>query len=183
MTEIWPDILRRLESKLDPKELKTWFAPTRQIAFEEGSESPALTISVPNRIFAEWIESRHGDLLAREAEAAGLPGLAFHFEAASTAPPPLELAAGNVHRLRFINIGPAGLVRFAIYRDTSLASWRRLAKDGADLPPAQAVRVPSAQVLAVGETHDFEFKPSPGRYRLAAELRGKPLWARVLLVR
>jgi manganese oxidase len=96
---------------------------------------------------------------------------------------PLELTAGKVHRLRFINIGPAGLVRFAIYRDTSLVSWRRLAKDGADLPSAQSIQVPSAQLMAVGETYDFEFKPSPGRYRLAAELRGKPLWARVLLVR
>ena len=37
MTEIWTSILKRLEDKLDPKELKTWFAPTRQVAYEPGA--------------------------------------------------------------------------------------------------------------------------------------------------
>ena len=32
MTEIWPAILKQIEDKLDPKELKTWFGPTRQVA-------------------------------------------------------------------------------------------------------------------------------------------------------
>ena len=86
MTEVWASILKRLEDKLDPKELKTWFAPTRQIGFESGSGASSVTVAVPNRDFAEWIESRHGALLSREAEAAGLPGLAFRFEP-STAPP------------------------------------------------------------------------------------------------
>ncbi len=93
MTEIWTAILKRLEDRLDPKELKTWFAPTRQVAFEDGADPPALTISVPSRLFAEWIESRHGELLSREAEAAGLPGLAFRFEAASAAAPETPVAA------------------------------------------------------------------------------------------
>ncbi len=87
MTEIWTSILKGLEEKLDPKELKTWFAPTRQVAFDAGPGSPCLTVAVPNRVFAEWIESRHGDLLSREAAAAGLPGLAFRFEPASLAGP------------------------------------------------------------------------------------------------
>ena len=98
-------------------------------------------------------------------------------------PGPLVLAAGVAHRLRFVNIGPAGLIRFAILRDTALVSWRRLAKDGADLPPHQAIRSPSAQPIAVGETYDFEFTPAPGRYHLVAEIREKPLWTRGLVVR
>ena len=93
MTEVWASILKRLEDKLDPKELKTWFAPTRQIGFEFSPHASSLTVSVPNRAFAEWIENRHGALLSREAEAAGLPGLAFRFEpTASGAAPPLEPA-------------------------------------------------------------------------------------------
>ena len=67
MTEIWPRILRSLEGRLDTKELKTWFAPTRQVSFAEGSEGPTLTIGVPNRVFADWIEGRHGALLSQEA--------------------------------------------------------------------------------------------------------------------
>jgi len=98
-------------------------------------------------------------------------------------PGPLVLTAGVVHRLRFVNIGPAGLIRFAIYRDTSLVTWRWLAKDGADLPPAQAIPARSAQRLSVGETYDFEFTPEPGKYRLVAAFREKPLWTRELVAR
>jgi chromosomal replication initiator protein len=35
-------------------------------------------------MFADWIESRHGELLAREAEAEGLPGLEIRFESGSS---------------------------------------------------------------------------------------------------
>jgi manganese oxidase len=98
-------------------------------------------------------------------------------------PGPLALDAGVVHRLRFVNIGPAGLIRIALLRDTSLVSWRRLAKDGAALPPNQAVRAPSAFRIAVGETYDFEFTPKAGHYRLVAEVRERPLWTRRLVAR
>ena len=98
-------------------------------------------------------------------------------------PAPLALTAGVPHRLRFVNIGPAGLFRMAIYRDTSLASWKRLAKDGADLPPAQAIRTPSQFTIAVGETYDFELTPDRGKYRLVTQFRDKLLWSRELVVR
>ncbi len=95
MTEIWSAILKRLEGKLDPKELKTWFGPTRQIHYDERSGAGVLTVSVPSRVFADWIESKHGELLSREGEAAGFPGLSLRFEAeraeASPAPPGLEI--------------------------------------------------------------------------------------------
>ena len=98
-------------------------------------------------------------------------------------PAPLVLTPGVPHRLRFVNIGPAGLIRFAIYRDTSLVTWKKLAKDGATLPPNQATRAPSAFMIAVGETYDFELTPEPGKYRLVAEIREKPLWTRELVAR
>jgi chromosomal replication initiator protein len=83
MSEIWSSIVKKLEGKLDPKELKTWFAPTRQVSFEEAGDSrPSLTVSVPSPVFADWIRGRHGDLLAREAAAAGFPNLDFRFQAA-----------------------------------------------------------------------------------------------------
>ncbi|MGH9400140.1 MAG: chromosomal replication initiator protein DnaA [Thermoanaerobaculia bacterium] len=91
MTEIWAQILKNLEEKLDAKELKTWFAPTRQASFEESAEGATLTVGVPNRVFADWIEGRHGALLAREASAAGFPGLAIHFAAAAEPAPRGEL--------------------------------------------------------------------------------------------
>src|SRR6186713_2469870 len=93
MTEIWTSILKQIEEKLDAKELKTWFGPTRQLGFTPEGDHPQLTVSVPTRVFADWIESRHGELLSREAEAAGYPGLAIRFEA-SNAEAPLPLPPG-----------------------------------------------------------------------------------------
>ena len=90
MSEIWSSIVKSLEGKLDPKELKTWFAPTRQVSLEETADSrTALTVSVPSPVFADWIRGRHGDLLAREAAAAGFPNLDFRFQAASVDIPAL----------------------------------------------------------------------------------------------
>ncbi len=94
MSDLWNSIVKSLEGKLDAKELKTWFAPTRQLAFEEGSGSaPALTVAVPNRVFASWIAERHGVLLSQEAAAAGFPGLSIRFEPASAESAPKEAPA------------------------------------------------------------------------------------------
>ena len=105
MTEIWASILKQLEGKLDSKELKTWFGPTRQVAFDPASGAGVLTVSVPSRVFADWIESRHGGLLAQEAAGAGFPHLAIRFESAAVesgevsvppaAPAPGRVAAAN----------------------------------------------------------------------------------------
>ena len=96
MTEIWSSIVKNLEGKLDPKELKTWFAPTRQVAFETRDDSrAALTVSVPSPVFADWIRGRHGALLAREAAAAGFPDLDFRFQAAAVSIPPAPAPAAS----------------------------------------------------------------------------------------
>jgi hypothetical protein len=98
-------------------------------------------------------------------------------------PAPLTLAAGVPHRFRFINIGVAGRFPFSIYRDTTLMTWRRLAKDGADLPPSQAVTGPARRIVEVGETFDAEFSAPPGEYRLVAGAPTHPLYQQRLIVR
>lgn len=89
----------------------------------------------------------------------------------SLQPAPLLLRRGTGSRLRLINITTQrpGL-RFTLLQDTTLMTWRPLAKDGADLPPdARTVR-PARQTVSIGETADVEFVPTrPGDYRL--ELR------------
>jgi FtsP/CotA-like multicopper oxidase with cupredoxin domain len=97
-------------------------------------------------------------------------------------PGPLELKSGEPHRFRFINIGLALSVGFGIYRDSSLVRWRRLAKDGADLPDGQAVEADAIQPVHVGETYDFEWTPDRGEYELRAGPRGKPFWIQRLTV-
>lgn len=54
--------------------------------------------------------------------------------------------------------GPEGLLR-----------WRAVAKDGADLPSAQAIMKEARQSTLPGETYDFEFKPTmAGTFKLEA---------------
>jgi len=74
-------------------------------------------------------------------------------------PPPVTMELGATHRLRLINIGVGGIVRFALQRDTALVTWKAVAKDGADLPAAQATTRRAVQPIMVGETYDFEFNP------------------------
>ncbi|MGE5926652.1 MAG: multicopper oxidase domain-containing protein [Gemmatimonadota bacterium] len=81
-------------------------------------------------------------------------------------PAELSMRAGETHRLRFVNIAPAGVIRLDLKRDSTLVEWRRLALDGADLPPALAVAAPATHRLAVGQTADFEVRLPPGRYAL-----------------
>lgn len=83
--------------------------------------------------------------------------------------PASELAPRVRHRFRLINIGAAVNIRFQLRSDTSLVEWKARAEDGADLPQAQRVMQPAAQLVAVGKTYDFEFTPpGPGEYELSA---------------
>jgi manganese oxidase len=82
-------------------------------------------------------------------------------------PGPIELKQGVRYRFRVINITPHDpLLTVSLLAGSSLVPWRAIAKDGADLPPAQATERPARQTVSVGETYDFEFEP-----RSTAELR------------
>ena len=88
------------------------------------------------------------------------------------APAALTVRAGVVQRLRFINMTlrrPGA--RVELWRDTTLLTWRPLARDGADLPTAWQVARPARASISIGETMDYEFVPVPGGdWRL--EVRG-----------
>jgi FtsP/CotA-like multicopper oxidase with cupredoxin domain len=96
---------------------------------------------------------------------------------------PLEFAAGVAHRFRFINIGPASGYWPTLRQDSTLLSWRQLAKDGADLPVARAVPSPAQFRIQVGETWDFEWIPHPGTYTLALGARNQPAFIQRIVVR
>ena len=92
-----------------------------------------------------------------------------------SSPPPVAMALDAIHRFRFINIGVAGPVRFALRRDTTLVTWKAIAKDGADLPSSQATVRGAEQSVFVGETFDFEFRPPErGEYSLLIDGPGGP---------
>jgi len=83
-------------------------------------------------------------------------------------PEPIELRAGTKYRFRFINImAPNPPLAVSLLSADAPVSWRAIAKDGADLPSGQATTRPTQQLIAVGETYDFEFQPkSSGELRL-----------------
>jgi FtsP/CotA-like multicopper oxidase with cupredoxin domain len=84
--------------------------------------------------------------------------------------PVIEMRAKRLHRIRLIHIAASVPLRFSLLRDTLPVSWRAIAKDGADLPPAQARVRPARQFIGVGEAYDFEFTPEqPGELRLVVK--------------
>jgi FtsP/CotA-like multicopper oxidase with cupredoxin domain len=98
----------------------------------------------------------------------------------TSAPAPLELRVGTPYRIRVINVHtsrPAMITR--IWRDSTLMTWRTLAKDGMPLPSDQSVVRPAMIQMGNGETYDFEFTPTergPLRFEVTSAVN-------VLLVR
>jgi FtsP/CotA-like multicopper oxidase with cupredoxin domain len=82
-------------------------------------------------------------------------------------PLPRDMRVGERYRLRLVNIHTARPSMIArVVRDSTVLTWRAVAKDGRDLPPDQATVRPAQQQSGNGETYDFEFVPtSPGDIR------------------
>jgi hypothetical protein len=86
--------------------------------------------------------------------------------------PPVMLRRGVTHRLRLAGITPVQTVRVRLMDGSSVARWRPLAKDGADLSVAAAIDRTAEVHLSPGETYDFAFTPDrPGTLRLEVELK------------
>lgn len=103
----------------------------------------------------------------------GGPEVEAHYESpyalvnGRTFPPALRLAVGETHRLRIVSLHPDWRVAFTLRNDASIARWRAIATDGADLPAAIATERPAHLEMGPGQTADFEFTPTePGRWRL-----------------
>ena len=59
-------------------------------------------------------------------------------------------------------------------RDTSLVTWRPIARDGFTLPANQTAARPSFATVASGETADFELAPNvPGEWRVEFGTRNR----------
>jgi FtsP/CotA-like multicopper oxidase with cupredoxin domain len=77
----------------------------------------------------------------------------------SAEPPTMRWRAGQPYRIRLIDITNAILGSLTFGGQEGLVQWRAHSKDGADLPPAQAVVKDAKLTLGPGETYDFEFRP------------------------
>lgn len=69
----------------------------------------------------------------------------------------MTLKAGIPNPLRFINIAANADLAVSLQHVHAFMQWKPVAKDGAELPARQqAPRQASAQIVAAGETYDFE---------------------------
>lgn len=81
--------------------------------------------------------------------------------------PTERFTLGQPVRLRFAHISADELKTVRLLRNGQVIAWRRLAKDGAELPARQRIVAPAQIELGVGETHDVEWTPTaPGLYLL-----------------
>jgi FtsP/CotA-like multicopper oxidase with cupredoxin domain len=102
----------------------------------------------------------------------------------SVTSPPIAIKLGETHRFRFINLGAAGEADFCLKLNGAFATWRPVAKDGADLPVSQRAVQKAELSIDVGETYDFEFTPTrPGVYVLDTPTGKKLKWSREIIVK
>ena len=73
-------------------------------------------------------------------------------------PQPMTLARGATYRLRLINMAANLPANFRLGTAEKAATWRALAKDGADVPARLAKPGDAVLHIASGETYDFEFR-------------------------
>ena len=96
-------------------------------------------------------------------------------------PDPVALPAGRTVRLRFMHISPDDDKRVQLLEEDEPVTWRHVAKDGADLPPALNRELPADLRIHVGETYDFLWTPEAGDYTLRIVTtfdRGAPAFPR-----
>ena len=98
-------------------------------------------------------------------------------------PPSVALKVGTTYRLRMINITTArpGLA-VSLFRDSSVATWRVVARDGAELDEPRRVTGPADRPLSIGQTVDVEITPrEPGTLRLEPRAAAGPALGAVVM--
>jgi len=97
---------------------------------------------------------------------------------------PAVVRAGQRYRLRMINITlDRPEAKFVLRRAAEIQRWTVTAKDGADLPPAQAGPRLADMKVSIGETYDALFTPrAPGVYTFEVRTGAGALLAMAPLV-
>src|SRR4051812_5563855 len=113
-SNIWDEILARIQAKVNRHSFYTWFKPTTFIADEGGT----LSIRVPNSLFKDWITKHYSGVIGEALVEVNRAGVAVNFTAAqlsegdspslpapgiaqNTIPPPTTSVAGLNPRYTF----------------------------------------------------------------------------------
>ena len=90
----------------------------------------------------------------------------------SVTPRPLKMMVGETNRIRLVSIHADEILQFRFGTETRAASWKPLARDGADLPVALRTATPAVLHMGPGETADFTYVPTrPGTMMLEVWIR------------
>lgn len=101
-----------------------------------------------------------------------------------TQQPDMYIREGETHRIRLINIAPAGNISVRMLKGEETYPIMTLAKDGADLPASQQVQIEESPRFGVGETADFLFTAlEPGNYELVIGYGPKSSWRQKWVVK
>lgn len=88
----------------------------------------------------------------------------------SEGPSPMVFSRGAKYRLRVINMAPNLGADLLLGSKEHPATWRAVAKDGANVPSRLGKPEDAVLHIASGETYDFEFQPdAPGEIPLQVE--------------
>ena len=167
---------RRLRAIAPGDSFTAEFTPPRAGTFIYHSHANEL-VQIQGGLYGPLIVVEPGTTYDTASNRLVVVGGLFHNDSAfglvngRLAPAPIEIRAGRSYRFRLINIGDArawlGLRRLP--PDSSLVTWRAVAKDGADLPPSQAVAA-GRLLTGPGETADFAVRvEEPGELRLEVD--------------
>jgi chromosomal replication initiator protein len=74
-TNIWDEILARVQAKINRHSFFTWFKPTSFI----GDDGATVTVRVPNPLFKEWITKHYATVIAEAATEVRRPDASISF--------------------------------------------------------------------------------------------------------
>ena len=74
-------------------------------------------------------------------------------------PRPIRMVLGEENRIRIVSIHADNILRFRFGTDSTVATWKPIARDGADLPLALQQMRSGTVEMGPGETADFTYVP------------------------
>jgi chromosomal replication initiator protein len=94
MTNIWEDVLARIETKINRHSFYTWFKPTSYLA----DEGASISVQVPNALFRDWLTKHYSTVLNEALSELNRAGTEVSFVAEGLLPtpeppPPVDSAA------------------------------------------------------------------------------------------
>src|SRR4249919_1435108 len=84
MTNIWDEVLARIDVKINRHSYNTWFKPTAYVE----DQGATIVVRVPNALFSDWLNKHYSAVLNEALSDLGRAGTGISFVAEGQAPPP-----------------------------------------------------------------------------------------------